>query len=298
VIECVPNVSEGRRRPVIDALVDAVSGVPGVRVLDCSSDASHNRSVLTMAGEPEPVARAVLALVERAVTTIDLRVHRGEHPRVGAVDVVPFVPLAGHDMTDCVTTARDVGATIARRFDVPVFLYEHAARGSDRRRLEVIRRGDLEGLAARMRLPEWAPDYGPAALHPSAGAIIVGARGPLIAFNVNLATDRLDVARRIAAVVRESGGGLPAVKAMAVRLDRGTVQVSMNLVDYERTPMLTAFAAVRQEAERLGVAVADSELVGLAPAAALTADQAATMRIRDFSPNCILEHRLGQVRSC
>jgi glutamate formiminotransferase len=293
VIECVPNVSEGRRRDVVELLARAVTDVADVRLLDASSDASHNRSVFTFAGETEPVANAMLALFERAVVTINIQEHSGVHPRVGVVDVVPFVPLSGSTMAECVALARLVGSQVSARHDVPVYLYEQAATAPERRRLEHIRRGGLAGLAARMHEAGWAPDYGPTLPHPTAGVAIVGARAPLIAFNVNLATDRLDVARRIARTIRESSGGMAGVKAIGVPLaDRGLVQVSMNLTDLDRTRMLDAFEAVRREAGRDGVAVLESELIGLAPAAALTADQAAEMRLRDFTPARLLERRL------
>src|SRR6185503_13493549 len=218
VIECVPNVSEGRRAEIIEAMAVAIRGVAGVRLLDHSSDASHNRSVFTLAGDSEGVRHAVLALVERAVADIDLRTHRGEHPRLGAVDVVPFVPIEGVTMMECVELARQVGAEVARRCNVPVFLYEEASANPARKNLEDIRRGEFEGLAAKMATPGWAPDFGPAAPHPSAGATIIGARMPLIAYNINLATNRLDVAKKIAAAIRQSSGGYRFVKAMGITL--------------------------------------------------------------------------------
>jgi len=293
VIECVPNVSEGRRAEIIDAMAAAVRAVTGVRLLDHSSDASHNRSVFTLAGDAEGVRNAVLALVERAVADIDLRTHRGEHPRLGAVDVVPFVPIEGVTMMECVELARQVGAEIARRFNVPVFLYEDAAANPARKNLEDIRRGEFEGLAAKMRAPEWTPDFGPATPHPSAGATVVGARMPLIAYNINLATDRLDVAKKIAAAIRQSSGGFRYVKAAGFRLEsRGIVQVSMNLTNYEQTPISTVFDAVQREAERLGVAVLESELIGLVPRAALTADTARHIQLGGFRPEQVIENLL------
>jgi glutamate formiminotransferase len=229
IIESIPNVSEGRRPEVVDALVAAVSGTPGVRLLDRSSDASHNRSVLTLVGDAPSLKAATLALVEAAVNAIDLRTHKGEHPRVGAVDVVPFVPIEGVTMADCVALAKEVGAEVASRFGVPVYLYEEASDNPLRRNLEDIRRGEFEGLRAKMASSGWTPDFGPAAPHPSAGATVIGARMPLIAYNINLATDRLDVARKIAAAIRYSSGGLRYVKAMGVKLeDRNLAQVSIN----------------------------------------------------------------------
>jgi glutamate formiminotransferase len=225
VIECVPNVSEGRRADVVQALVDAVRNVSGVRLLDYSSDPSHNRSVLTMIGEAEPLKTAILALFDAATARIDLRRQSGEHPRVGAVDVVPFIPIADVTMAECVALARETAAEVSQRFDLPVFLYEEAATTPERRNLEHIRRGEFEGLSAKLALPEWAPDFGPARPHPSAGASVIGARMPLIAYNINLATDRLDVAKKIATAVRHSSGGFRFVKAMGVSLeDRGIVR--------------------------------------------------------------------------
>src|SRR5256885_7230353 len=206
LIECIPNVSEGRRAEVVAAMADAVQRVPGVRLLDRSSDASHNRSVFTLVGDPAGVEQAVLALFERAVADIDLRTHKGEHPRLGAVDVVPFVPIEGATMADCVALAKKVGAAVADRFRIPIYLYEDASDNPARKNLEDIRRGEFEGLAAKMASRDWTPDFGPAAPHPSAGASVVGARMPLIAYNINLATDRLDVAKKIAAASRPISG--------------------------------------------------------------------------------------------
>src|SRR5580765_7489118 len=207
LIESIPNVSEGRRPEIIAAMAAAIGAVRGVRLLDYSSDPSHNRSVLTLAGDAQGVERAVLALFERAVADIDLRTHQGEHPRLGAVDVVPFVPIEGVTMAECVALARKVGAAVAERFQLPVYLYEEASTNPSRKNLEDIRRGEFEGLAAKMATAGWTPDFGPAAPHVSAGAAVIGARMPLIAYNINLATDRLDVAKKIAAAIRHSSGG-------------------------------------------------------------------------------------------
>ena len=269
LIECVPNVSEGRRPDVIAAMVEALGRVPGVRLLDHSSDPSHNRSVFTLVGDSTGVEQAVLALFERATADIDLRSHTGEHPRLGAVDVVPFIPIEGATMPDCVALAKRVGAEVAARFGVPVYLYEEASNNPARKNLEDIRRGEFEGLAARMATPDWAPDFGPAAPHPSAGATVIGARMPLIAYNINLATDRVDVAKKIAAAIRHSSGGFRYVKAAGFKLeDRGIVQVSMNLTNYEKTPIFRVFETVKREAERYGVSILESEIVGLIPSAA------------------------------
>lgn len=295
IIECVPNISEGRRPEVIETLAGAVRATSGVRLLDVSSDVSHNRSVFTLAGSAGPLKAAVLALVERAIAAIDLRSHAGEHPRIGAVDVVPFIPIDGVTMEDCVDLARETASEIASRFNVPVFLYAEAAAAPARANLEDIRRGQFEGLGAKMSTLEWAPDFGPKRPHPTAGATAVGARMPLIAFNVNLDTDRIDVARAIAAAVRHSSGGFRFVKAMGVALhDRGIVQVSMNLTNYEKTPIHRVFAAVVSEAARHGVAVLEGEIVGLVPAGALLGAAEHYLQLRGFSLNQVLETRLRQ----
>jgi glutamate formiminotransferase len=295
IIECVPNVSEGRRSDVVAGIVDAVRRVPGARLLDASSDVSHNRSVITMAGDAAPLKAAVLALFEAALASIDLRTHRGEHPRLGAVDVVPFVPIDGVTMEQCVALAKETGQAVAERFRIPVYLYEEASTNPLRKNLEDIRRGEFEGLASKMAGEGWTPDYGPSSPHPTAGATVIGARMPLIAYNVNLGTDRLDVAKKIAAAVRFSSGGFRFVKAMGVTLaDRGIVQVSMNLTNYEKTPIHRVFEAVKREAERYGVNVLESEIVGLVPAAALVAAAGSALQLTDFNRNQVLETRLRE----
>ncbi|MGH9370307.1 MAG: glutamate formimidoyltransferase, partial [Vicinamibacterales bacterium] len=286
-------VSEGRRPEVVDRLVSAVRDTPGIRLLDYSSDASHNRSVITMVGDASALKAAVLALFDVAVAAIDLRTQRGEHPRLGAVDVVPFVPVEGITMAECVTLAREVGAAVADRFRVPVYLYEEASDNPLRKNLEDIRRGEFEGLAVRMASAGWAPDYGPAAPHESAGASVIGARMPLIAYNINLNTDRLDVARKIAAAIRHSSGGLRYVKAMGVKLqDRNLAQVSINLTNYPKTPMHRVFDMVVREAARHGVTVLESEIIGLVPSAALVGAAEHYLQLERFSEGQILENKL------
>ena len=293
IIESIPNVSEGRRLEVVEQLAAAVRAVPGVRLLDYSSDATHNRSVFTLAGDAGSLKAATLALFERAVSLIDLRTQRGAHPRLGAVDVVPFVPIEGVTITECVALATEVAAMVAEQFDLPVYLYEEAARDPARRNLEDIRRGEFEGLARKMASPGWRPDYGPASPHPSAGATVIGARHPLIAYNINLDTGRLEVAKAVAAAVRHSSGGLRYVKAIGLALaDRGIVQVSMNLTNYEKTPLYRVFDLVQREAARYGVAVVESEIVGLVPSAALTAVAEYHLQIARFGTDRILENRL------
>lgn len=293
IIECVPNISEGRRPDVVMRIADAVRAIDGVRLLDVQSDAAHHRSVLTLAGEAAPLKAAVLTLYEQVMAAIDLRAHRGEHPRMGAVDVVPFVPIEGVSMEACVALAKEVGAAVAARFNVPVYLYEEAASAATRRNLEDVRRGEFEGLAAKMRQAEWRPDFGPPQPHPTAGASAIGARMPLIAFNINLASNRLDVAKRIAAGIRMSSGGFRFVKAMGIALeDRGIVQVSMNLTNFEKTPIFRVFETVKREAARYGVTVLDSEIVGLVPSAALTQVAEFYLQLDGFSGKQVLENKL------
>jgi glutamate formiminotransferase len=294
-IECVPNVSEGRRPAVVTAIVAAVRAVAGVHVLDVSSDPSHNRSVLTIAGTAATLKAAVAALFDAALPRIDLRAHTGEHPRLGAVDVVPFIPLEGSTMSECVALARETAAAVASRFGLPVFLYEQAAHSPSRRNLADIRRGEFEGLAAKLARPEWQPDFGPAQPHPTAGATVIGARAPLVAFNVNLATDRVAIAKQIARAVRERDGGLPAVKALGLALaDRGLTQVSMNLLDYTVTSIRAAFDAVKAEAERRGARVSNSEIVGLVPRAALEDGIETAIQLAGFDRRQVLEERLRE----
>jgi glutamate formiminotransferase / 5-formyltetrahydrofolate cyclo-ligase len=294
IIESIPNISEGRRREVVERIAGAIRATPGVRLLDHSSDPSHNRSVFTLVGDAEGVRRATLGIFEQAVAAIDLRTHTGEHPRLGAVDVVPFVPIEGVTMADCVALAREVGAAVAARFGIPVYLYEEAASTPARKNLEDIRRGEFEGLSARMQSADWAPDFGPRAPHPSAGAAVIGARMPLIAYNINLDTDRLDVARKIAAAIRHSSGGLRYVKAAGFMLeDRRIAQVSMNLTNYDKTPIFRVFEIVKREAARYGVSILESEIVGLVPAAALLSAAEFYLQIERFKPGQVLENRLA-----
>ena len=293
IIETIPNVSEGRRPEVVEALVAAVRATPGVRLLDYSSDSSHNRSVLTMVGDGSALKQAILSLYEAAVPRIDLRTQTGEHPRIGAVDVVPFVPIEGVTMPECVALARDVGEAVGSRFGIPVYLYEEAANDPLRRNLEDIRRGEFEGLPEKMSSPGWAPDFGPSARHETAGASVIGARMPLIAYNINLNTDRLDVAKRIAAAIRHSSGGLRYVKAMGVMLeDRRIAQVSINLTNYQKTPIHRVFDMVERQAARHGVTVLESEIIGLIPAAALVGAAEHYLQLERFGPAQILENKL------
>ena len=320
LVESVPNVSEGRRLDVVDRLADAITSIPGVSLLDRTSDASHNRSVFTVAGEDRPLTAALEKLVEGAVHEIDMDIHEGEHPRIGAVDVIPFIPLADTTMDACIDLAREFGERIATRFDIPVYLYARAALRPEREKLADVRRGQYEGLRAEISHRGREPYFGPARLHPSAGAIAVGARPFLIAYNINLGSDDVDLAKRIARRVRESGGGLPRVQASGFEVrepERGhplRAQVSMNLLDYTVTPLWVVWDTVRDLAAEDGVELDESELIGLAPLAAFLdvaaragadttasvearlGDAAAYLRLRDFSPTQALELRLEEAR--
>lgn len=293
LVECVPNFSEGRRPEVIESLVAPLRGTPGVRLLDHRADPDHNRLVVSLAGDPGPLADALIASCRVAVAEIDLRVHRGAHPRIGAVDVVPFVPLRGITMGECVDLARAFGRRLHRETGVPVYFYEEAATRPERRRLEDVRRGQFEALRTEIGDPARAPDVGPAAVHPSAGATAVGARRFLVAFNVNLAPRDLAAAKDIARAVRASGGGMPHLKAVAVDLpDRGMVQVSMNLTDHGTTPIHAALERVRAEARARGLEVAATEIYGMVPAAAMLDAAAHYLQAAGFAHSQVLELRL------
>ncbi len=320
LVESVPNVSEGRRLDVVDRLADAISSVPDVFLLDRTSDASHNRSVFTMAGDHEAVTESLERLVAAAIHEIDMDAHEGEHPRIGAVDVIPFIPLASTSIDDVIDLARAFGERIAARFDMPVYLYARAALRPDRERLADVRRGQYEGLKVEIEQNGREPDFGPRRMHPSAGAVAVGARPFLIAYNINLDSDDVELAKRIARRVRESGGGLPKLQANGFEVrepERGhplRAQVSMNLLDFAVTPLWLVWDAVRDLAAEDGVHLAESELIGLAPQASFEAiaDHAGAtdpsldarlaaaadyIRLRDYSPMQILERRLDAARS-
>jgi glutamate formiminotransferase len=295
LVECVPNFSEGRDPEKVMRLAEAIRSA-GVAVLDVHSDPDHNRSVITFAGAPEAVSEAAVRAAGAAVELIDLRRHEGVHPRIGALDVLPFVPLEGLGLEECAALAVETAGEIWRRHRLPAYLYEAAARRPDRKNLAFIRRGQFERLREEaLRDPERRPDIGGPGLHPTAGAVAVGARKLLIAFNVQLATGDVAVARRIAAKIRAASGGLPEVKAMGVYLaSRGQAQVSMNLTDFEVTPPWRAFQAVAEEAARMGVAVAGAEFVGLAPRKALESPPGAALPLAGFDPSRILEARLAE----
>ena len=291
IVECVPNVSEGRRLDVIDGLARVISETPGIRLLDRTSDADHNRSVFTFAGDPLAVERAALALIDATYAAVDMRGHTGEHPRLGAVDVVPFVPLAGVTMDECVEIARRVGETVAATHNVPVFFYAKAATRPERVRLPDIRKPEYEGLAAFLETTH-VPDVGPRTLHPSAGAIVIGARPPLIAFNIELDTTDLKLAQRIAKEIRESSGGLPAVQAKGFMLsDPPRAQVSMNLLDHTVTSLPTVWREVESRATAAGVRILRGELIGLIPLDAALAVAGDTLRLDGFARDRVIEAR-------
>lgn len=297
LIECIPNVSEGRRPEVVAAIRNAaVSAGPGVLLLDWTSDADHNRSVLTFLGDGPALVRAMEAMVAEALVHVDLTKHEGAHPRLGAVDVIPFVPIRGATAADCVALAKDLGARLARTHGLPVFLYEDAATSEARRNLANVRKGEFEGLAEKMKSPEWKPDFGPEAPHPTGGATVVGARSPLVAYNINLGTADLSIADRIAKSIRHLSGGFRFVKAMGVRLEaRGIVQVSINMTNYEKTPLHRVFETVRSEAERFGVPVVGSEIIGLVPQAALVGAAEHYLRLESPASSQVLENKLLDV---
>jgi glutamate formiminotransferase/formiminotetrahydrofolate cyclodeaminase len=298
LVECVPNFSEGRRKDVIDAIVGEARS-RNVKVLDIESDVDHNRSVLTFVGSPDAVVEAALAVSAKAIELIDLNKHRGQHPRMGAVDVVPFVPISDVTMEECVQLAKDFASEYASKFMAPVFLYEEAATRPDRKNLADVRKGEFEGLRDQIgKDPDKIPDFGPNAIHPTAGATAVGARQILIAYNINLATNDLNVAKKIAKQVRGKDGGLSAVKALGFELkDRGIVQVSMNMVDYKASQLFKAFELVRALAQHHGVQIHGSEIVGLVPLEALTDTVEFYLQLQGFSKNQILETKLFETQT-
>lgn len=293
LVECVPNFSEGRDLAKMERIVDCFRGVEGVQLLDYSNDVSHNRMVVTAVGSPEAMKKAVVNAIGTAVREIDLNQHRGEHPRMGTADVVPFVPIQNMSMAEAVILARVVAAEVSNAYDLPVYLYEKAASAPHRENLADVRKGQFEGLAQKMQDPLWKPDFGPSTPHTTAGASIIGARNFLIAWNVNLNTTDLGIAREIAKKIRFSNGGFPCVKALGIYLaDKEQVQVSMNLTDFNQTSMKQVFDRILEEAAARGVSVAGSEVIGMLPKGALKGTTAEDLQIVDFSPNRILENRI------
>lgn len=290
IIECVPNFSEGRDLEKVERIVNAFRAKENIKLLDYSNDTDHNRMVVTAIGKPEAMKAAVVESVGIAINEIDLTNHEGQHPRMGAVDVIPFIPIQGLNLQEVDTLAKEVAQTIAGKYALPVFLYEKSASAEHRQNLAGVRKGEFEGLIEKMKLPEWKPDFGPAERHPTAGAVAVGARMPLIAYNVNLNTDKLEIADKIAKKVRFLGGGLRFCKAMGVELKgQGMVQVSMNLTDYTKTSIYQAVEMIRFEAQRYGVTIAGSELIGLVPLQAVIDVSSYYLGLEGFAMKQILE---------
>ncbi len=293
IVECVPNFSEGRDLQKIDRIVAPFRGKQGVKLLDYSNDEDHNRLVVTVVGEPEPLRDAVLEAIGVAVQLIDLNKHQGQHPRMGAVDVVPFIPIKNVTMEEAIALSKEVGAEVAKRYNLPVFLYEKSASAPHRENLAAVRKGEFEGMAEKIKLPEWQPDFGLAERHPTAGTVAVGARMPLVAYNINLNTPSLEIAHDIAKKIRFIGGGLRYCKAMGVELkDRGITQVSINMTDYTRTALYRAFELVRIEARRYGVSIVGSEIIGLVPMEALIDTASYYLGLENFSMQQVLEARI------
>ena len=285
IMECIPNISEGRRLDLVEEFADIVRAVPGVTLIDYSSDASHNRSVFTFLGDPDQVTEAAFLFAKHAVEKIDLRVHEGEHPRMGAVDVIPFVPIRDMDMAECVELSKVLGQRLSDELDLPVFLYEESASAPHRKNLAAIRKGQFEGMAAKVLEDQWHPDFGGNRIHPSAGVVAVGARQPLIAFNINLDTSDVSIAKKIAKIIREKDGGFRAVKALGVMLEeRNIAQVSINMCDYKQTPLYRVLEFVRFEAARYGVHVVGTEIIGLAPMMAFVDAADYYLQIEKFEP--------------
>lgn len=293
IIECVPNFSEGRDLQKIDKIVAPFRARQGVKLLDYSNDEDHNRLVVTVVGEPEPLRDAVLEAIGVAVRLIDLNAHHGQHPRMGAVDVVPFIPIRNVTMDEAIALSKEVAGEVAKRYDLPVFLYEKSASAPHRENLAAVRKGEFEGMTEKIKQPEWHPDFGPARRHATAGAVAIGARMPLVAYNVNLNTPNLEIAHDIAKKIRFVGGGLRYCKAMGVELkDRGITQVSINMTDFTRTALYRAFELVRIEARRYGVSIVGSEVVGLIPMEALIDTASYYLGLENFSMQQVLEARM------
>lgn len=296
IVECIPNFSEGRNEEVIQALVDTAKSVPGVTLLDYSSDASHNRSVFTLVGDPEGIQEVAFKLCKVASEKIDMTKHSGEHPRMGATDVIPFVPVKDITAEECVEISKKVAERIYNELEIPSFLYEDSASCEDRRNLAKVRKGQFEGMPEKLLKPEWKPDFGERKIHPTAGITAIGARMPLVAFNVNLNTSDINIANAIAKTIRASNGGYKYCKAIGVMLeDRNIAQVSMNMVNYEGTPLYRVFEAIRAEAKRWGVSIIGSEVIGLTPVKALVDCAEYYLKIEnfDYGKQVLENHLLG-----
>ncbi len=295
IIECVPNFSEGRNQQNIEKIVGSFRGQKGVKLLDYQTDEDHNRMVVTVVGEPQALKTAVIEAMGSAIEAIDMNTHQGQHPRMGAIDVVPFIPIKNVSMKEAISFSREVAQEGAKKFELPVFLYERSASRLERENLANIRKGQFEGMADKIKQPEWKPDFGPVMLHPTAGATAIGARMPLVAYNVNLDSDNIDIANDIARKVRHISGGLKYCKGIGIELkDRGVVQVSMNLTDYTQTALYRAFELIKVEARRYGVNVIGSEIVGLVPMEALMDTAAYYLGLESFSMEQVLEARIWE----
>lgn len=293
LVQCVPNFSEGRDLEKIQKIVNSFRGKDGVKLLDFKRDEDHNRVVVTVVGEPEPLKRAVIEAMGVAIEVIDMTNHEGQHPRMGAIDVVPFIPIRNITMEEAIEISKEVAKEASEKYNLPIFLYEKSATRPERGNLAKIRKGEFEGMAEKIKQPEWKPDFGPESIHPTAGVTAIGARMPLVAFNVNLGTDNLDIANQIARKVRHSSGGLRYCKAIGIELkDRGIVQVSMNMTDYTKTALYRVFELIRIEARRYGVNVVGSEIIGLLPMEALIDTAVYYLGVEDFSIDQVLESRL------
>ena len=293
IIECVPNFSEGRNSEKIEIIVNSFRGKEGVKLLDYQSDMDHNRMVVTVVGEPVPLKAALIEALGSAIEVIDMTKHKGQHPRMGAIDVVPFIPVKNVSMKEAVDISRKVAKEVSEKYNLPVFLYEESAGRPERRNLADIRKGQFEAMAEKIKQPEWKPDFGPAKIHPTAGVTAVGARMPLVAFNVNLDTNDLAIANNIAKKVRYISGGLPYCKGIGVELkERGIVQVSMNMTDYTKTALYRSFELIKTEAKRYDVNVVGSEIIGLVPMEALMDTAVYYLGIENFSMEQVLEARI------
>ncbi len=293
LVECVPNFSEGRRVEVIEQIIETIKAVTGIKLLDYSYDESHNRSVVTFIGEPGPVKEAAFQAARKAAGLIDMSEHEGGHPRMGATDVIPFVPVSGVDMSECVEMANELGRRLAEELEIPVYLYEEAATRPDRKNLSDVRRGQYEGLIGAIKEPGREPDFGPAAVNPGAGVTAVGARPPLIAYNINLDTGDIEIAKKVARAIRGSSGGFPTIKGLGIYIEEtGQAQVTINVCDFKKVPLHRVFELVKLEASRYGVGITDSEIVGLTPVEALVDAAEFYLRLSGLDPSQILENRL------
>jgi len=296
IVESAPNFSEGRREEIVRQIIAQAEGVQDVWILDWSMDADHNRSVVTLVGSPEPLLEALFKMTKKAMELIDMRTHKGEHPRMGATDVIPLVPVMNITMEECVELSKRLGERIGQELNIPVFLYERSATAPHRENLADIRKGEFEGFFEKIKDPRWKPDFGPEEVHPTAGVTAVGAREYLIAFNVNLGTTRIETAEKIAKAVRHISGGYKYVKAIAVDLkEKGMVQVSMNMTNYKKSPLFRVFETIKREAERYGVPVVGTEIIGMVPMQAMLEVAQFYLQLDDFDMNRIIESKILEI---